>query len=141
MNWGHKIALSFVLFAAFILYMVVRAFQQEISLVSEDYYAQEIAYQTKMQKKANLISLGDKVEVSVKSDKILIQFPGAPSSGEIHFYHPSKSGLDRKYVLNLENQNIQSIDRCDLAIGSYKVKLTWTSKGTDYFQQENIFIR
>ena len=141
MNWGHKIAISFVLFAAFILYMVAVAFQQDIDLVAEDYYAQEISFQSKMQRKANLSDLGKRTKLSIGENQIVVEFPLTPTSGEIYFYHPSRTVFDRKYPVNLDKSNRQVIDRSELVLGSYRIKFTWTANGKEYFQQENIYLR
>lgn len=141
MNWGHKIAISFVLFATFILYMVVVAFQQDIDLVAEDYYAQEIAFQSKMQQKANLSDLGMRTKMAIGADQIVIEFPSALTSGEIHFYHPSRAVFDKKYPVKLDKSNRQVIDRSELVLGSYRVRFTWTANGKEYFQQENVYLR
>ncbi|MEQ9230499.1 MAG: FixH family protein [Cyclobacteriaceae bacterium] len=141
MNWGHKITLAFILFAAFILYMVVKAFQQDIDLVAPDYYAQEIAFQGKMQQQANLQDLGERVELTIRSNEIEIEFPSEITTGEIHFYHPSRSIFDKKMEIKLDESNKQLIERSELVLGSYRVKLTWTADGKEYFQQETIFLK
>ena len=44
MNWGKSIVLSFILFAAFIGTLVTVCIRQDISLVSKDYYEEELQY-------------------------------------------------------------------------------------------------
>ena len=45
MNWGNGIIFSFVLFAIFIAILVTVCVRQDISLVSSDYYQEELKYQ------------------------------------------------------------------------------------------------
>ena len=90
MNWGNKIVLSFILFATFIGYMVVKAFQEDFDLVAEDYYAQEINYQNKLNKLSNTADAGKEIKVKQIGGEILVTFPDQDVTGSIHFYHPSR---------------------------------------------------
>ena len=53
MNWGKWIIVSFVLFAAFIGILVVICVRQDISLVSKNYYQEELAYQQQIDRMNN----------------------------------------------------------------------------------------
>ena len=53
LSWANSIILSFVLFMAFIGYLVHGTFQQNIDLVAEDYYQQEVAFQNVIDKSNN----------------------------------------------------------------------------------------
>ena len=142
MNWGKSIFLSFVLFAAFILFMVVRAFQEDFDLVAEDYYAQEINYQNKLEQKANLADLDEKILLKQVDQSVTLTFPpGQNPEGEIHFYHPSRKMFDKKIPISIGAENTQTIDRTHLIAGQYRVNITWKSEGEEYFQQEKIFIQ
>ena len=142
MNWGNRIVLAFALFAVFILYMVVVAFQQNNDLTAEDYYAKEINYQKKMEQKANLKELGQKVVVSQTNGRIKLVFPsGHKPDGEIHFYHPSRKLFDQKVPISTDHENSQTVDRSTLTTGSYRVNITWTVDNRAYFQQEKIYIQ
>ncbi|MEP1032251.1 FixH family protein [Ekhidna sp.] len=140
MNWGHKIVLAFILFAAFIGYMVVRAFQEDFDLVAEDYYAQEINYQQKLNKLSNTAEDGKSVVVKQKAGEILLTFPDEIATGNIHFYHPSRKIFDRTFEISLTDYK-QKIERSELVAGSYRVNITWRSNDTDYYQQSSIYIQ
>ena len=141
MNWGNKIVLAFVLFATFIGYMVVKTFQQDIDLVAEDYYAQEINYQEKLNMLANADKHDKKVVVKQMGDQILLTFPDNEVAGTIHFYHPSRKLFDRTFEIDLSDKNIQKIDRSELIAGSYRVNISWQEGNEDYFQQSKIYIQ
>jgi hypothetical protein len=55
MNWGYKIAITFILFGALIIFMVVKSFQQNIDLVTDDYYQEELKYQQQIDKLENTL--------------------------------------------------------------------------------------
>ena len=142
MNWGNRIVLVFVLFAAFILYMVVQAFNQNYDLVAEDYYAQEINYQQKLDQKTNLEKLEKRVSVSMEKQSVVLSFPSDQKpTGEIYFYHPSQKLFDQKIAISMDSQNRQFVDRSDLIAGNYRVNITWKSDGKEYFQQEKIYLQ
>ncbi|WP_420318564.1 FixH family protein [Ekhidna sp.] len=141
MNWGNKIVVAFILFAAFIGYMVVRAFQEDFDLVAEDYYAQEINYQQKLNKLANAADKEKSVIVKQKGDEIFLTFPDAQAEGSIHFYHPSRKMFDREFEIDLTAGKTQKIDRSQLIAGSYRVNITWQTADQDYYQQSSIYIQ
>ena len=142
MNWGHKITLAILLFVAFIGYMVVRAFQENIDLVSDDYYAREISFEDKMRQQANFNVLEDPPTVLNTGEEIIITFPGTSHvDGIIHFYHPSRELFDKYYELSIAEDRSFVVNRNDLVAGLYRVNMTWRSDDKEYFQQESLFIQ
>lgn len=141
MNWGNSIVLVFVLFAAFILYMVVRAFQEDFDLVTEDYYAQEIGYQKKIEQKSNL-EAGERIVLRKEDESIHFSFPKDQlPEGEIHFYHQSQKALDKRIAIKASSEMQQVVSLNKFIQGYYRINITWESDGVDYFQQEKIYIQ
>ena len=121
--------------------MVVKAFQEDFDLVAEDYYAQEINYQQKLNKLANAAEKEKAVIVKQKGDEIFLTFPDSQAEGSIHFYHPSRKMFDREFDIDLTNGATQKIKRSELIAGSYRVNITWQTADQDYFQQSSIYIQ
>ena len=48
MNWGRSLILVFIVFAAFMGYLVYRASGTHFDLVSKEYYKDELRYQDKI---------------------------------------------------------------------------------------------
>lgn len=142
-NWGTKIALSFVLFGVFILYMVVQAFREDFDLVTENYYQEELQYQTRIQEKANLLQSGDEIAIEPGQDDVIFRFPESfrNAKGTIYFYHPSKKLFDKTFQVVLNDQNQQSINRDELVRGRYKVKVSWQVGGLSYFQEKELYLQ
>uniref|UniRef100_UPI004049D1B0 FixH family protein n=1 Tax=Fulvivirga sp. TaxID=1931237 RepID=UPI004049D1B0 len=141
MNWGHKIVLTFVVFAAIIISMVVISMRQDVSLVAPDYYKQEIAYTEQMDKLANTNSLGDNAP-QINYDHSKRQFVITSKEflkGELHFYRPSDASKDIKLSLLMEGQP-QTVDASNMISGFWKVKLNWEKDGKSYFTEKNIVI-
>lgn len=141
MNWGHRIVLAFVLFAAFIGYMVVRAFQEDFDLVAEDYYAQEINYQSKLEKLSRTADAGKEVQVKQVGSEVVLTFPASDITGEIVFYHPSRKIFDRSFAIATSEDAKQVISGDELIAGNYRVKISWTNEGQEYYQQSSIYLQ
>ena len=140
MNWGKSIVLAFVCFAAFIGYMVVRAFQEDFDLVADDYYAQEINYQSKLDQLSNASKNDFEVMIDQNEETITLTFP-SEASGEIHFYHPSRKIFDRKFKIELDQNNSQQIAKTDLVPGSYRVNISCSAGDKKYFQKTSIYLK
>lgn len=65
MSIGHWIVVSFVLFAAFIGTLVAVCLREDISLVTKDYYQEELAYQDQIQRLNNVAELKEKPVIRV----------------------------------------------------------------------------
>ncbi len=144
MNWGLKIVFAFGFFVVFIVYLAVRSFQQNIDLVAEDYYFQEIHYQDQIEKIKNADAQGQQLKFSQKNARLVVQFPSeSPDSiqGTISLFRPSDARFDQLLAILLNAQNQQTISTADLAKGYYKVKVDWQQGGQSYFKEEAIFIR
>ena len=140
MNWGNKIVVAFVLFASFIGYMVFRAFQEDFDLVAEDYYAQEINYQQKLDKLSNAAINGKQILVEQTAELVRFQFPGQ-ANGKIEFYHPSRKIFDRTFDIQLADDGSQLISKEELVPGNYRINITWSSNGEEYLQQKTFYIQ
>jgi len=57
MNWGNKLVLVFIVFGAFIGYLVYQAVNTKYDLVSKDYYKDELRYQEKIDRQKTRPSL------------------------------------------------------------------------------------
>ena len=75
MNWGHKITISFILFAIIIITMVTIAMRTDVNLVAPDYYEEELAYQEQIDRSKNFQGLSNKPTVQKIDNQILVTFP------------------------------------------------------------------
>ena len=99
LNWGHYIVIGFIGFVILILFMVFRSYQHNNDLVSEDYYAEEIAFQDVIDKKTNAAKLITNIFWEKTEIGLLFHYPdmGEQISGEIYIFRPSDKSLDVKY--------------------------------------------
>ena len=143
MNWGKSIVLSFILFAAFIGTLVTVCLRQDISLVSKDYYKEELQYENQLTRLKNVSQLASKPVIKVLENKtIQITFDrfGDMENGELRLFRPSDSSKDKKYSLVPTSNATQEFPTTDLTPGMYRAKMQWTMNGKEFFLEEVIFI-
>lgn len=142
-TWGHGVTIAFVLFVTYILSFVYRSFSNDIDLVAEDYYAQEIAYQERINHTSNANSMAMEIEVIKTSDGVDIRFPRNEQidtgSGTIQFFRPSDETLDVKVPLQMLD-GTQHLPLQLFRKGRYKVNFSWTNNGEGRYVSKEIII-
>ncbi len=140
MNWGKWIIVSFVLFALFIGVLVGVCLREDISLVSKNYYQEELNYQQQIERMNNANELVNKPTIVVKGVFLDVQFDQFNNleQGELKLFRPSDEHFDRKYVLSASPEGMQQFDISSLPKGMYHVRMLWTMKGKEYFIDNTI---
>ncbi len=133
---------SFVVFALFIGTLVIVCVREDISLVSPDYYKQELAYQDQIKRISNTASLAVKPSIEIVDGNLIIEFDKANEAdgGEVLLFCPSNSKMDRMFKLDSDKTLSRKFDLEGLATGMYRVKLSWRVNGNEYYQEEVIYI-
>ena len=141
MNWGKWIIVSFVLFAAFIGILVIICVRQDISLVSKNYYQEELAYQQQIDRLNNTGRLGEKPTIAIAGQALEIRFSQFNNleGGELKVFRPSDLRFDKQFVLHASAEKTQRFDIRSFPKGMYRVKMRWSMKGKEYYV-ENVII-
>ena len=143
MNWGKWIIVSFVLFAAFIATLVTVCVREDISLVSKDYYKEELAYQDQIDRVQNASVLMKKPVIKVV-DKTTLQVDfdqfNKIENGELRLFRPSDAAMDKKFQLKASSISTQQFSIENLDKGMYRARMVWTMGGKEFFIEEIIFI-
>jgi hypothetical protein len=141
MNIGKWIIVAFVLFAAFIATLVTICVRQDISLVSKNYYKEELQYQARIIQENNTSSLKEKPTLSIKSNHVEVAFhEHTPEKGELVLFCPGNEKMDRSFDLKEINTSPMSFDIANLQKGMYRARLQWTMNGKEYYQEEIIYL-
>lgn len=144
MNWGHKIIIVFVVFAAGILTLVTKSMQTKIDMVTPDYYGEELKYQQVIDGKQNAAGLSSLITVSQPENGVLVTFPhelqGKKITGKLTFYRPSDSGKDIHLPLQADDAGHQLINRQLFTRGQYRLKVQWTMNDRPFYQEQAIHI-
>jgi nitrogen fixation protein FixH len=144
--WPLGIILTFVLFGAGTATLVAFACSHKTDLVSANYYEQEIKFQKQIDRVARATSLGSSASVSYDNLKNSIAISLPPNSlndfagGRIQLYRPSAAKLDQEMALNLDSQGNQLVNAAILSPGLWKIRVSWTAAGQDYFIEQKVVV-
>lgn len=142
-NWGYGIALAYTLFVAGMVGMVIKSTSYDHSLVADDYYAKDIAYQQQYDKMANSLALEDDLDIRLEKDgMIALEFPDnlGEIRGQIHFFCPSDSKLDFLLPVRTRADRTQRVPADKLKKGLWRVKVSWEASGTAFYKEETLFL-
>lgn len=137
-SWGHGIVVALASFIAFILFMILifPEGQQNSELVSDDYYQDELSYQTVIDSKKNADLLVEKPSFQQSPAGIKILFPETltPENGKVNFelYRTDDSNLDVKKELSLDAAHAILIPAKVISKGSYTLKIKWQQDKKPY---------
>ena len=143
-NWGTGIVLAFVGFISFILYFVINMNTNDKSdhdLVTEDYYKQELEFQTEIDKENNARSLESNLSWKKTPNGILILFPetlkAKEITGKVFLYRPSNKQFDFETTISLSNHYLLIPDK-SLLDGRWNIKVDWQYDGVSYLYKKEI---
>jgi hypothetical protein len=140
MSWSKGILMAFVFFAVFIISLVIVCVRQDISLVSKDYYQEEIAYQEQIERMRNAMALQQKPVISVANNFVKIDSVDFHQleKGKLNLFCPSDAGFDKSFDLN--SASSQKFDLGKMKKGFYKARLLWSVNGKEFFIEQSITI-
>lgn len=144
--WPYAIVIGLVSFMGYIIYFVIQAMNQDVDLVSKDYYAQEIAYQDQIDRVRRTQALGDvMLQYNEEAGNILLQVPATYQdkklSGTITLFRPSDDKLDKELPLQLGRDKSQLIEVGDLEKGLWKVHVNFSDGAEAYYSEKTIQIK
>ncbi|MGY6743932.1 MAG: FixH family protein [Cecembia sp.] len=141
MDWGKGIILTLAAFAVLMLSMVAICVKQDdIHLVTQNYYEEEIKYQDQIDKMINASQLDYEVLSFDGQLKIIDLHLPAGAKGTLHLFRPSDARLDKKIDFDIKDTDVNSIDVKTLKPGYWRVKLSWTENGKAYYHEKKINI-
>jgi len=136
--WPIAIIAFFVVAIVYLGGFIVWASRQREDLVSENYYETEIRYQQQIDRlnRSQKFDSESLVTYDTAQQSIVISLPTAsasPVTGEIRLYRPSDARLDHEFPLEVGRSGVQRLDAKRLPGGLWKVRVTWTVNGQEYF--------
>jgi hypothetical protein len=142
-SWGHKILFTYLTFVVGMMCMVYLTTQQNRDLVSDNYYADELAFQKIIDESANTAALSEAVAVEKMKDQLKIILPqelnGVKSSGTwtLYFAADRKKDAHGKFETVLGNTSIVIPGNTH---GLYTLILQWKTARKPYYFEQNIFL-
>lgn len=144
MNWGNKLLATFLVFGAGMSYLVYRSVTTNFDLVDKEYYKNELRYQEVIDGVNRANALSAVVQLSLTGTGLILQLPGEMKDqkifGTVHFYCDYDAKKDKKFVLNTDMNGRQVLDNRQITSGSYTVKISWNTKGKEYYTEKLITI-
>jgi nitrogen fixation protein FixH len=144
--WPYAITAWMLLFGTGMAAWVVVAVRNDPELVRPDYYEQEIAYQKQIDRLSRTAAVRGEVSVAYDFAKaqVALRIPAAhladKASGTIHFYRPSNAKLDFDLPLSVDATGTQTVPTAKLQAGLWKVRVSWTSGGQEYFHDQSLVL-
>ncbi len=143
-SWGTGVLLAFALFLAGILGMVTISMSEDVQLVSERYYDNELRYQERIQATELANGMATRVSVELQPGVVLVRFPRLGSPGDVHgqvtLYRPADRAEDRTLPLVLDTLWAQSIPTRALASGLWRVQVHWRLHGEEYYAEQPLIL-
>lgn len=143
--WPIAIIAAFILFGGSVIAAVVKSFGEDVSLVSSDYYAKEIAYQDQINTEILTKQLKKEVksEVDPSGEKMVFQFPidtldPKPVKGEILFFRPSSAGEDWSTEVKPDGNGRQEVSLAGKMKGMWRVQTRWSEGSLEFYTESQI---
>lgn len=135
-NWGFGILIVYMLFVVGMVVLVIMSTVQNKDLVTENYYAEEIAFQKTINQSYNTSKLSSKIEVIKKDDTVKIMLPKEFSCTETKcnwvLYFAADKTRDKEGVLLIHNA-VGFINLHDQIHGTYTLKLKIKEGNHEYY--------
>ena len=141
--WPYAIVGAMVLFMSYIAMFVYRAMNQEVDLVSKNYYEQEIQFQDHIDRIGRTVAAGDvAIDYNPAAQNVLLQLPesfkGKRINGKINLFRPSDGKLDQELPLQLGRDLSQLVETAELEKGLWKVRVSFTADTKTYYAEQAI---
>ncbi len=135
-NWGTGLTLFFIFFAVSMITAVVATTKHSPQMVQKDYYALDLNYQERLEKKQNTAALAEMPQVGFDASAQMIQvkFPEGMTakSGIAKCYRAATTRDD--FSTKIENKSVLDIPAGHLTGGRWHIELDWESaEGVKYF--------
>ena len=142
MHFGKWIVVAFVLFAVFIASLVTICVREDVSLVSSDYYQQELDHQQKITLVENALSLQSLPDISIQGSVVTITYAdfNKVEKGVLKLLRPSDQKLDRNFSFKHSVGDQQHFPLKGWSKGLYRASMEWTMEGKEYYFEKLIVL-
>lgn len=143
-NWGTGIVIGIISFMSFILYFVIKMSTDNKfhhDLVTEEYYAKEMAYQTEIDAETNTFNLKEEIQGKRTNEGWLLSFPKELNptkiQGKVFLYRPSNQKLDFSLPITMSGNNLLIPEKF-LVDGRWNITIDWNYENTNYLYKKAI---
>ncbi len=143
-SWGKRILFLYLGFVVLIVSMVVLSFRKEVNLVEKDYYAQEMALDSKKIAMQNFAELNQEIRMEQNVDSVHVILPDTILSYQnliVHFFRPSSSKLDIIDSIGSTSMHRLAYPQTSFIGGKYLLIVKWENEAKQYENEQIIFIK
>jgi hypothetical protein len=145
-RWIIGVTIVYAFFALGTLAMVALTMTYKVDLVSEKYYQQEVAYQSRIDAANRAKALAEPVAWRILPEtggKVLeITYPQSIIKqglfGTIMLLRPSTMGMDKTIAIAPDANGKQRVPLQGLLPGFWSLSLEWQSGGTSYYKASDV---
>ncbi|XOV68769.1 MAG: FixH family protein [Fluviicola sp.] len=139
MNWGRGITVALVMFIGFIVTLGVILMRQNVDLVTEDYYQQEINYETQISAESNAKKLEEQPSFMQDDNYFIVKVPdGKFNQIVLELKRPNNSDKDLSF--DIVGTKMFMVEKNELEAGQYGVVLRYDFDGKPCLQKSSVFI-
>ena len=135
-SWGAGIAIVYTIFALSTTAFVAFAMGRRVDLVSDDYYAQSLQVDERMEATRNGFALGEALRVEREGGAVVVTYradDASAAAGRIRLYRSADATADREVPMSLDADGRQRLPLDGLAPGAWRLQLEWEIHGRPYF--------
>jgi nitrogen fixation protein FixH len=138
-HWGHGIFVFYVIFVGVLVTALVASFGVDHTLVVDDYYAKDLAYQDQYDKESRSRTADNlNVTHTAGEDEVILHFDtDALVTGNIEWYRPSGSEHDFDMPISKSEMLIET---GDLLPGRWRLKVDWQEAGKTYYREVDLYL-
>jgi nitrogen fixation protein FixH len=141
LSWGVGIAIFYSSFVVVMIGMVIYSKTFDPDLVVDNYYEEDLAFQSRLDASENERALEHGLIISKKESEktVCFEFPEGQSvvNGKISFYRPDDKSKDFEVsVENFSGKAAVRIPYDKIALGLWKVKVSWAANGIQYYRED-----
>lgn len=142
LSWGHLITFCYLAFVAGMGFLVYKATSQKFDLVTNDYYEQELKYQSIIDQSANTAKLSAPLKIGKTETELKIEFPVEMKDKkkviDFYLYYPADAKRDFRKSMSIGENEFTHPLPADLK-GMYELKLSWQVDTVKYYFEKKLF--
>lgn len=139
---GNILLAGFGLMLLMMGILVFLSVKQNVSLVSKQYYEQELIYQQKIEASSNAEAFTGSFQTYRKGDLLLLSLPQTLTQhmeeGQAWFYCPANESMDRKIILRANETGQYTFTYNQFPGKGYLLKLSFKANGKSYYKEFNL---
>lgn len=139
-HWGTNVAIFYIMFVLVLVGFVVFTTFNRVDLVDENYYENEIKYQSTIDKIERSNNLAEPLKIEVAGKYVRFSYPKGISSkdinGKITFFRPSNKKLDFVVPVVSDESGFQVVNSDNLIRGLWRVKVDWAVGDSAYYNEQ-----